>query len=159
MSDDGYCGDFDVTGDPVLDQDFYQSPRRQSAAPWRPQRNPTLEKAARERAERRARRQATRLAPTSPVRPAKPVEPVQPPARPVPVAAQTAPQHGAWFEVRTRRVWYAPWRTRKVWTQVGPWVVGDPPRTGEVVTVHDVSALPGRVTTLGTVGPTGAVVY
>lgn len=69
------------------------------------------------------------------------------------------PQHGAHFEVRTKRAWFAPWRRQKVWTQVGPWVVGQPPSSGEVVTVGDVSELPGRVTTIGEVGPTGAVLY
>jgi hypothetical protein len=56
--EDGYIapdgGDFDVTGDPVLDRDGYQSPRRQPRqAQWG---NPWLATAERERAERHRRR-------------------------------------------------------------------------------------------------------
>jgi hypothetical protein len=35
--------------------------------------------------------------------------------------------------------------------------MGEPPAGAEVVTVGDVGELPGRVHTIGMVGPTGAV--
>lgn len=66
-------------------------------------------------------------------------------------------QHGAYFERRVVRRWWAPWTKRTSWQQIGAWHPGQPPRGVEVVTVPDVSALPGTVHTIGRVGPTGAV--
>ena len=65
----------------------------------------------------------------------------------------------AYFEVRTKRVWWALWRKRKVWTQVSSWHMGGPPAGATVMTVDDVAALPGRVHTIGRVSGTGAVEY
>src|SRR6516162_846496 len=45
----------------------------------------------------------------------------------------------AYFEVRTKRVWWAPWRKRKVWTQVSGWHMGGPPAGATVMTVDDVA--------------------
>jgi hypothetical protein len=83
------------------------------------------------------------------------------------VAVQPAPeskgplpgQHGAYFEVRTTRVWWAPWRRKRVWQQISTWHPGPPPAAATVVTVPDVAALPGRVHTIGRVSGTGAVEY
>ena len=68
-------------------------------------------------------------------------------------------QHGAFFEVRVVRAWYAPWRKRRIWQQIGAWHMGLPPTSGEVVTVGSVDQLPGRVKTIGSVNQTGAVLY
>ena len=65
----------------------------------------------------------------------------------------------AYFEVRTKRLWWAPWRKRKVWTQVSSWHMNGPPAGAEIVTVDDVAALPGRVHTIGRVSGTGGVEY
>jgi len=79
---------------------------------------------------------------------------------PAPVSQGPLPgQHGAYFEVRTKRVWWAPWRKRKVWTQASSWHMGGPPAGATVMTVDDVAALPGRVHTIGRVSGTGAVEY
>jgi hypothetical protein len=68
-------------------------------------------------------------------------------------------QHGAYFEVRTKRVWWAPWRRKRVWQQISTWHPGPPPAGATVVTVPDVASLPGRVHTIGRVSGTGAVEY
>jgi hypothetical protein len=68
-------------------------------------------------------------------------------------------QHGAFFEKRMVRPWYAPWKKVVRWQQISTWQHTTPPTTGEVVTVGDVSELPGRVHTIGTVSPSGAVEY
>lgn len=69
-------------------------------------------------------------------------------------------QHGAYFERREVRAWYAPWKKRYVWQQISAWANTTPPRSGtEVVTVGSTDELNGRVRTIGTVGETGAVVY
>jgi len=69
-------------------------------------------------------------------------------------------QYGAYFEVRTVRVWWAPWRRRRIWQQVSAWTPGLPPASGvEVITVSDPSDVDGKVRTIGTVTPGGAVVY
>jgi hypothetical protein len=183
MDDD--CDWADVTGDPQLDQFGYQSPRRRgenltgftpsSDRDWRAQ-------AKRDRAQRAARRKANALSPQrrqpepppAPVKvrawPSQPVsqgpQPVSQGPQPVgqgpqPVSQGPLPgQHGAYFEVRTTRVWWAPWRKKRVWQQISAWQMGVPPTSGvEVVTVPSVDAVPGRVHTIGTVGPNGTVVY
>jgi hypothetical protein len=68
-------------------------------------------------------------------------------------------QRGAYFERRTKRVWWAPWRRKQVWQQISAWQNTTPPRGAgvDVVTVGDVSELPGKVHTIGTVSQTGAV--
>jgi hypothetical protein len=70
-------------------------------------------------------------------------------------------QHGAFFEQRLVRPWYAPWKKVVRWQQVSAWQHTTPPKSGvEVVTVGDVSELPGKVRTIGkVVGDTGAVEY
>ena len=68
-------------------------------------------------------------------------------------------QYGAYFERRIYRAWYAPWRTRTTWTQISAWTTNGPPATGEVVTVSDLSELPGTVRTIGTVSENGTTVY
>jgi hypothetical protein len=167
--------DPDITGDPMLDQFGYESPKqppyhpvrwdavaqlRQQQEPerdeWRRQREARLARQEAARARRRERR-AQRQEPPSASR-------VQSSRRaawsaPAPAVSQgpLPGQHGAYFEVRTKRVWWAPWRKRKVWQQVSTWHMGGPPAGAEVVTVGDVGELPGRVHTIGTVGQTGAV--
>jgi hypothetical protein len=79
--------------------------------------------------------------------------PVTPPSGPQPG------QHGAYFEVRTVRPWYALWRKKRVWQQISAWHMGLPPAGATVVTVPDVAALPGQVHTIGRVNGTGAVEY
>jgi hypothetical protein len=171
--------DLDVTGDPQLDQQCYQSPRRDMGPPpaepfdWLAQHEANQAQIeadnARRQAERERRRAAVRdnldetrrriaerhggpaMLPPQPAsmlppQPASMLQPVQP-----------VSQHGAYFEVRSVRVWWAPWRKRQVWTQVSAWRVGGPPKGVDVVTVPDVSVLPGTVTTIGTVSETGAV--
>jgi hypothetical protein len=77
-------------------------------------------------------------------------------AQPVPQSQAPQPgQHGAYFEVRTVRCWWAPWRRKQVWQQVSTWHVGQPPAGATVVTVTDVAALPGQVHTIGHVSGTG----
>jgi hypothetical protein len=69
-------------------------------------------------------------------------------------------QHGAYFEKRTYRPWYAPWKKVTRWQQVSAWQNTTPPTSGtEVVTVGDVSELPAKVRTIGKVSDTGAVEY
>ena len=79
-----------------------------------------------------------------------------------PVQTQPGPQpgqHGAYFERRVVRRWWAPWTKRTTWRQVSAWQHGQPPAGAEIVTVADVAQLPGRVHTIGRVGETGAVEY
>ena len=156
--------DLDITGDPQLDQFGYQSPRRDMRPPPAPefdylaQYRRDQEARERRRAAVRAnidetkRRRNERRGAVHQQRP----EPVAPVWHPQPTAPPV-PQHGAYFEVRTRRVWWAPWRKKQTWTQMSTWHVGGPPAAATVVTVPDVGALPGQVHTIGTVGPTGAV--
>jgi hypothetical protein len=67
-------------------------------------------------------------------------------------------QHGAYFERRVVRRWWAPWTKRVVWQQVSAWANTTPPRSGtEVVTVGSLDELSGKVHTIGTVGPGGTV--
>ena len=69
-------------------------------------------------------------------------------------------QKGAYFEKRTYRPWYAPWKKVTRWQQISAWQNTTPPTSGtEVVTVGDVSGLPGKVRTIGKVSDTGAVEY
>jgi hypothetical protein len=178
---DGDYGDYgdyggEATGDPVLDQTFYTSPQTSFRPPnWR--QHDYLAPARRDREQRNVRKQARRERATAPAQsvsqppawqpvqsqpwpmaqPAQPVVPVQMP-RPVSVVVQPG-QRGAYFERRTVRRWWAPWTTRTVWQQVGPWVHGLPPSSGEVVTVASVDELPGQVRTIGSVGPTGTAIY
>lgn len=84
--------------------------------------------------------------------------PVAPPVTPPPNGPLPG-QHGAYFEVRTKRVWWAPWRKKRVWQQISAWHMGLPPAGTTVVTVSDVAALPGTVHTIGAVGESGAVEY
>ena len=67
-------------------------------------------------------------------------------------------QKGAYFEHRPARLWYWPFKKVMRWQQISAWQHTTPPRSGvNVVTVGDVSELPGRVHTIGRVSPTGAV--
>jgi hypothetical protein len=69
-------------------------------------------------------------------------------------------QHGAFFERREVRCWYAPWKKRYRWQQISAWMSTTPPRSGtEVVSVGSLDELDGRVRTIGTVGENGTVVY
>jgi hypothetical protein len=69
-------------------------------------------------------------------------------------------QHGAFFERRVKRCWWAPWKKRAVWQQVGAWHKTTPPRSGtEVVSVGSLDELEGKVRTIGKVSPSGAVEY
>ena len=70
-------------------------------------------------------------------------------------------QHGCFMEHREARCWWAPWRKRMVWRQVSAWMSTTPPKSGvNVITVGDISELPGKVHTIGDVDPqTGAVEY
>jgi hypothetical protein len=187
--DEDWEWDPDVTGDPQLDQFGYQSPRnvpRTWAHPPASERD-WLAQSRRDRAERqrkrdqqqRQREEARRRRESPPSQPvAKPVvawppemdyRPGMGPQRPgpltppAPVEQQSRGpllgQHGAYFEVRTKRVWYSPWRKRKVWQQISAWHMGLPPAGTTVVTVPDVAALPGQVHTIGRVSGTGAVEY
>ncbi len=168
--------DLDVTGDPQLDQFGYQSPRRpgpRSGFQSLPQRD-WLAQAKRDR-QQRERRRARQQRHRQEARRQQEVPPSPPAQRPPPMAqpvAQPAPvepeseckgpqpgQHGAYFEVRTVRRWWAPWRKRKVWQQISTWHVGQPPAGARVVTVADVAQLPGQVHTIGRVSGTGAVEY
>ena len=82
------------------------------------------------------------------------------PPPPVPPQTGLLPgQHGAYFEVRTVRPRYAPWRKKRVWQQVSAWQMTQPPAGAQAVTVADVSELPGQVRIIGRVGQTGAVEY
>ena len=95
--------------------------------------------------------------------PPVPVEPVQDSAAEIARRSLTElqpGQHGAYFEKRTYRPWYAPWKKVTRWQQISAWQNTTPPTSGtEVVTVGDVSGLPGKVRTIGKVSDTGAVEY
>jgi len=140
--------DLDVTGDP---QFGYQSPRRSFRTP--PPERDWLAQAKRDRQQREARRDRQGqeekarcqresppsrqivawpgmnyrpgIGPTGPVAQTAPVEPAPESKGPLPG------QHGAYFEIRTVRRWWAPWRKRKVWQQISTWHVGQPPRVGD----------------------------
>jgi hypothetical protein len=69
-------------------------------------------------------------------------------------------QHGAFFERRIKRCRWAPWKKRTVWQQTSAWMATTPPTSGtEVVTVGDVSELPGKVHTIAAYSPDKPVVY
>jgi hypothetical protein len=205
--DGGWC---DVTGNPALDVDGYQSPRRTgNLTGFKSSQIDWLAQAKADRAKREARREADRQAdrlaeklaaqlkaveqnkaetrarvaqrrqsPSPTVRaqrvsrgrettpatsPPVPVKPVQDSAAEIARRSLTElqpGQHGAYFEKRTYRPWYAPWKKVTRWQQISAWQNTTPPTSGtEVVTVGDVSELPGKVQTIGKVGPTGAVEY
>jgi hypothetical protein len=83
-------------------------------------------------------------------------------ATPHPVQPQPGPQpgqHGAYFERRVVRRWWAPWTKRTTWQQISAWTHGQPPAGATVVTVADVAQLPGRVHTIGRVSGTRTVEY
>jgi hypothetical protein len=180
--DGGAC---DVTGDPALDVYGYQSPTRrgqnltgftsshgdygaasrEGRERRRRQREAWRQRLDAERREREARRPESEQRPAhasvSPRASTTPARPQPAPGQPtVADPPQSQPgQHGAYFEVRTTRVWWAPWRRRQHWQQVSAWTHGQPPAGAAVVTVADVTALPGRVHTIGRLGQTGAVEY
>jgi hypothetical protein len=162
--DSDHIVDLDVTGDPQLDQFGYQSPRRDFSPPPAPEFDYLAQfHADQAKIEADNARRAAKKA-QSPPRPRGGNEgwssplPTPPPLMPQPVYA-LMPQHGADFEVRTVRPWYAPWRKNRVWRQISAWQVGPPPAGATVVTVPDVAALPGTVRTIGAVGESGAVEY
>ena len=163
--------DLDVTGDPQLDVYGYQSPRR-TFHPARPANVDWLAQSKRDRAEREQRRRAVQRQ-RSQEAPAQRRDSAShegrgwsEPAQPAPVAVTTQPvpgpqpgQHGAYFERRTVRRWWAPWTKRTTWQQLSAWQMSPPPAGAPVVTVPSVAALDGRVRTIGTAGPNGTVVY
>jgi hypothetical protein len=180
--DGGAC---DVTGNPVEDITGYQSPLRRgqnltgftsTQGDWFSRTDEMREERQRRRAAMQANLDATRqrreqrrhqaqqvrknsagvspqAATAAPPQPA-PVEPTSADRR------ESQPgQHGAYFELRVTRPWYAPWRKRTTWTQVSAWTHGHVPTAGEVVTVSDLSEVPGKVHSFGTVDATGRVLY
>lgn len=181
--DGGWC---DVTGNPALDVDGYSSPRRtgnltgfkSSQIDWF-----ALAKAdrAKREARRAADRQTDRLAEklaaqlkavqqdnargretTPATSPPVPVGPV--PQNAAEIARRSLTelqpgQHGAYFEKRTYRPWYAPWKKVTRWQQISTWQNSTPPSGTEVLTVGELSELPGKVRTIGKVSDTGAVEY
>jgi hypothetical protein len=165
--DGGWC---EATGDPAVDQSGYQSPtvrrRPDGFVPSSPGRDWLAQAKADQEQRQRRRGEARRQSRPSPraVRAqsaslegrgwsATPPEgPPQLPARPGPQHGQ----HGAYFERRTYRPWYAPWTKRTTWQQISAWQASQPPAGAEVVTVADVSQLPGRVRTIGRVTDSGA---
>jgi hypothetical protein len=158
--------DLDVTGDPQLDVYGYQSPKRRGGTGFTSTDGERLvrSRAQRERdaAKRKADRQEMRRRNALP--PERPARRVTEGWSPRPVAwsppQPTGPQpgqHGAYFERRVVRRWWAPWTKRTVWQQISAWQAGQPPAGATVVTVPDVAALPGRVHTIGRVSETGAV--
>jgi hypothetical protein len=155
--------DLDVTGDPQLDVFGYQSPKQRGGTGFTSTDGERLARSRSRREQAAAKRKADRQAMRQ--RHALPHEP-RPVTRgwspPHSVALTTGPQpgqHGAYFEVRTVRRWWAPWHKRKVWQQISTWHVGPPPAGARVVTVADVAQLPGQVHTIGRVSGTGAVEY
>jgi hypothetical protein len=179
---DGGC---EATGDPQLDQLGYQSPKQRGGTGFRStdgdrlaRRRAQRERDAAKRDEIRRRNALPRESRPAqpPARPAHGIVPfgpgsgyrpglgpvrqpaVMPPPAPAPAVPQPG-QHGAYFERRVVRRWWAPWRKRYVWQQISAWHHGQPPAGTEVVTVADVAQLPGRVHTIGRVGETGAVEY
>ena len=112
-----------------------------------------------ERAQRVSRGRET----TPVISPPVPVKPVQDSADAIARRSLTElqpGQHGAFFERRIVRCWWAPRKKRVTWQQISSWQNTTPPTSGtEVVTVSDVSELPGKVRTIGKVSPTGAVEY
>jgi hypothetical protein len=170
---DGYG---DVTGDPQLDVYGYNSPTRRGqnlsgftshdaevVARWDARREQRA--AARQRAARRDEMRRRNALPPEPnkgegrgvVAPAPAPRPSAGPLRPA--AGPLPGQHGAYFERRVVRRWWAPWTKRTTWQQISAWHHGQPPAGTEVVTVADVAQLPGRVHTIGGVSGMGAVEY
>jgi hypothetical protein len=206
--DGSWC---DVTGNPALDVDGYQSPRRtgnltgftSSQIDW-------LAQAKADRAKREARREADRqqdrlaeklaaqlkaveqnkaetrervaqrrqsppgptvkaqrvsssretTPATSPPAPGKPVQATRDEIVRRSLTELQPGQHGAYFERRIVRPWYAPWKKVVRWQQVGAWQNTTPPRSGtEVVSVGSLDELEGKVRTIGKVSPSGAVEY
>jgi hypothetical protein len=179
--DPDHIVDLDVTGDPQLDQFCYQSPRRDFTPPpsqsfdYLAQYRRDQEQREQRREEARRRRESPPSQSVAPIvrggcypqvmgqvmRPPRGGNegwPVAPPVTPSP-SGPLPGQHGAYFEVRTKRVWWAPWRKKRMWQQISAWHMGLPPAGATVVTVPDVAALPGRVHTIGRVSGTGAVEY
>jgi hypothetical protein len=184
--DGGWC---DVTGNPALDVDGYQSPRDRRNLTGFTAHPPNQDWLVKNRADRAARaakraadaaarreakrnessgeRQSKQSPPTPPVQttPAQ-VQPVQAPASDHDEILRRSltelqpGQHGAYFERREVRCWYAPWKKRYVWQQTSAWMNTTPPTSGtEVVSVGSLDELNGRVHTIGTVGENGTVVY
>lgn len=173
--------DADFTGDPQLDQFGYQSPRRRGEnltgftpgpnRDWLAQVKRDRQARQRPRELQQRRQGRAKLRRESPLSGQTPSDPgsqrrpgsgsaEQPQPGPVELNSTVQPgQHGAYFEVRTKRVWWLPWRKRKVWQQISTWQAGPPPAGATVVTVADVAALPGRVHTIGRVSGTGGVEY
>jgi hypothetical protein len=175
---DGYwC---DATGDPQVDVSGYQSPSRrgQNLTGFTPSRDhraaDALAQSKRDREQRQQRRRAAVEANKRETRErgARGRGGGQVTARPVPAEPVQAKrdeivrrsmtelqegQHGAFFERRTYRPWYAPWLKKTRWQQISAWMATTPPRSGtEIVTVGSLDEL-RRVRTIGKVGPTGAV--
>jgi hypothetical protein len=177
--DGGWC---EATGNPALDVDGYQSPRdtrNLTGYEPHPVKQDWLAQSKRDR-ERRAAKRAAAARDAERRREARRNESSgerheqksTPRAQPQPVQSdrdeimrrsltELQPgQHGAYFERRIKRCWWAPWRKRTVWQQVSAWMNTTPPRSGtEVVTVGSVDELQGKVHTIGTVGENGTVVY
>ena len=207
---DGYDGGPDVTGNPALDVDGYQSPRRTgNLTGFKSSQIDGLAQAKADRAKREARREADRQVDrlaeklaaqlkaveqnkaetrarvaqrrqspsptvtaqrvsrgreiTPATSPPVPVEPVQDSAAEIARRSLTElqpGQHGAYFEKRTYRPWYAPWKKVTRWQQISAWQNTTPPTSGtEVVTVGDVSELPGKAHTIAAYSPDKPVVY
>jgi hypothetical protein len=205
--DGGWC---EATGNPALDVDGYQSPRRTgNLTGFKSSQIDWLAQAKADRAKREARREADRqqdrlaeklaaqlkaveqnkaetrarvaqrrqspsptvraqrvsrgretTPATSPPLPVKPVQATRDEIARRSLTELQPGQHGAYFEKRVVRPWYAPWKKVTRWQQISAWQNTTPPTSGtEVVTVGDVSELPGKVRTIGKVGPTGAVEY
>jgi hypothetical protein len=180
--DGSWC---DATGDPQVDVSGYQSPSRrgQNLSGFTPSRDhraaDALAQSKRDREQRQQRRRAAVEANKAETRERvaqrgargrgggqvvtarpDPAEAAQEKADEIARRSLTElqpGQHGAYFERRTYRPWYAPWKKVTRWQQISAWQHTTPPTTGEIATVGDVSELPGRVRTIGKVGPTGAV--
>jgi hypothetical protein len=137
--DPDHIVDLDVTGDPQLDQFCYQSPRREFTPPpsqsfdYLAQYRRDQEQRDQRREEARRRRESPPSQSVAPIvrggcypqamgqvmRPPRGGNegwPVAPPVTPSP-SGPLPGQHGAYFEVRTKRVWWAPWRKKRMWQQ------------------------------------------
>jgi hypothetical protein len=172
----------EATGDPRLDILGYESPKRRgqnlsgftaSGGDWCSRADEMRAEARQRRAavqanldatrqRREQRRQKRHEAPNfrdnvTEVRPRPMPQPV--PVEPNIVADRPPGQHGAYFERRLTRRWWAPWKKRTTWTQISTWQHGQPPAGVEVVTVAGVAQLPGQVHTIGRVSGTGAIEY
>ena len=164
----------DVTGNPAEDVTGYQTPTRRirpltGYVPSSPGRD-WLAQSKLDRQQREAKREALlRREPAGP-RPvrAQTVSPEEQgwsePSRPVPPptgqpTGLLSGQHGAYFERRVKRCWWAPWKKRQTWQQISAWQASQPPRGVEVVTVADVTQLPGKVHTIDRGDLSGALEY